>query len=536
MPFFNSLLREFFDLDSTFSQLNSLPIQCNTVAAARTTSFNGPNGTTGTTSAVAVARTQTFKYQHQSQPHLRITHSQRPRMITYQGTNNQNNNNNNHVKQTNQNYRMLTAAPKPVEHQMPRRSSSVADRAWESSLRKHDGTMEKLLPAIPNPHARNQRSRPRARSSDRVPIKRRNYRNSLTLDESVDLKSMQESDESNSPKMERKGSRRSLKSSRRKSRHDSNIGFDDYVRKNRLDSDLINDLSNEIISKNPGVSWKDIAGLDEAKSLLQEAVVLPMIMPEFFRGIRRPWKGILMIGPPGTGKTMLAKAVASECKTTFFNVSSSTLTSKYRGDSEKMVKHLFEMARYQAPSIIFIDEIDALCSSRGSDSEHEASKRFKAELLMQMDGLNSGDDSDEKVVMVLAATNYPWLIDEAFRRRFEKRIYIPLPNVQARRALLDINLRKMQVEEDTDLNEIADNLQSYSCADITNLCRDAAMMSMRKHIKDKPLEELRQIKKEDIDKPLTKEDFDAALERCKRTSTEDECSKYEVWMEKHGSF
>ncbi|GLH13257.1 Spastin [Gryllus bimaculatus] len=294
-------------------------------------------------------------------------------------------------------------------------------------------------------------------------------------------------------------------------------------------------LEREIVQRNLKVRWDEIAGLQNAKTILQEAMVLPVLMPEFFKGIRRPWKGILMVGPPGTGKTMLAKAVATECGSTFFNVSSSVLTSKYRGDSEKIVRLLFDMAKFYAPSTIFIDEVDSLCSVRGADSEHEASRRFKSELLIHMDGLDAEQHEEGKYVMVLAATNHPWDIDEAFRRRFEKRIYIQLPDETTRRALLELCLKTLAVENDIDVSNLAQRLDGYSGADITNVCRNAAMMSVRREIAGRTTEEIKNIKKEDIDLPVTAQDFEDALARCKASVSKKDVERYEQWMGEYES-
>eukprot|EP00049_Salpingoeca_infusionum_P007989 m.128883 g.128883 ORF g.128883 m.128883 type:complete len:511 (+) comp13880_c1_seq2:274-1806(+) len=302
-----------------------------------------------------------------------------------------------------------------------------------------------------------------------------------------------------------------------------------------FDPKLVSMLERDVVSTDPNIHWDDIAGHAKAKKLLEEAVVLPMIMPDFFTGIRRPWKGVLMTGPPGTGKTLLAKAVATECNTTFFNVSSATLSSKYRGESEQLVRILFAMARHYAPSTIFIDEIDALCSSRGGANENEASLRVKSQLLIEMDGVDGALGDSSKIVTVLAATNFPWLIDEALRRRLEKRIYIPLPERAGRLQLFQINLKTITLSEDVDLEGLADRTEGYSGADITNVCRDASLMAMRRAIAGKSPAEIKalNIGKEDL--PTSMQDLTDALDKVAPSVGKDDIFKYDKWMRDFGA-
>jgi len=209
-----------------------------------------------------------------------------------------------------------------------------------------------------------------------------------------------------------------------------------------VDEQAAKSILNEIVVKGDEVHWEDIAGLDIAKNALKEAVVYPFLRPDLFMGLREPARGMLLFGPPGTGKTMLARAVATESKSTFFAISASSLTSKYMGESEKLVRALFTLAKVLTPAIIFVDEIDSLLSSRSGSGEHEATRRIKTEFLIQWSDLasaaagNQKTDGDPSRVLVLAATNLPWAIDEAARRRFVRRQYIPLPESHVRESQL----------------------------------------------------------------------------------------------------
>ena len=212
------------------------------------------------------------------------------------------------------------------------------------------------------------------------------------------------------------------------------------------------------------------------KKILNETIVLPTVRPDIFKGLLSPAKGILLYGPPGTGKTMLAKAIATECKSTFFNCSASTLTSKWMGEGEKLMKCLFAMANENAPAVIFMDEIDSIMGARGGQ-EHEASRRLKTEFLVQFDGVNSNSG---KNILVLAATNRPQDLDEAALRRLTRRIYLPLPDDPARRAIIEYKLKDANKNlSEEDMAAIVQETNGYSCADLNFVVKEAAMIPMR---------------------------------------------------------
>lgn len=296
--------------------------------------------------------------------------------------------------------------------------------------------------------------------------------------------------------------------------------------------DLAANLSRDIIRGSPDVKWETIKGLENAKRLLKEAVVMPIKYPKYFTGLLSPWKGILLFGPPGTGKTMLAKAVATECNTTFFNISASSVVSKWRGDSEKLVKVLFELARHNAPSTIFIDEIDAIISQRGeAHSEHEASRRLKTELLIQMDGLMKTNE----LVFVLAATNIPWELDGAMLRRLEKRILVPLPEPEARRAIFEELLPSVPDKEKLPYDLLTEKTEGFSGSDIRLLCKEAAMQPLRRIMVF--LEKEHEVLLEDeLPKvgPITREDVVTALKNT-RPSAHLHAQRYEKFNSDYGS-
>ena len=235
-------------------------------------------------------------------------------------------------------------------------------------------------------------------------------------------------------------------------------------------------LSGCIVQEKPNVKWEDVAGLEKAKEALKEAVIFPIKFPQLFQGKRKPWKGILLYGPPGTGKSFLAKAAATETHGSFFSVSAANIVSKWMGESERLIKGLFDLARKNKPAVIFLDEIDSVMGAR-SDNENDATRRLKTEFLIQMQGVGNDDEG----ILVLGATNIPWALDPAVRRRFQKKIYISLPELDARKVMFELNLKGTpNTLNDEQLEDLARRTDGFSGSDISTLTQDAIFEPVRK--------------------------------------------------------
>ncbi|XP_068483799.1 uncharacterized protein [Phaseolus vulgaris] len=249
----------------------------------------------------------------------------------------------------------------------------------------------------------------------------------------------------------------------------------DIVTENEFEKRLLADV---IPPNDIGVTFDDIGALENVKDTLKELVMLPLQRPELFcKGqLTKPCKGILLFGPPGTGKTMLAKAVATEAGANFINISMSSITSKWFGEGEKYVKAVFSLASKIAPSVIFVDEVDSMLGRRENPGEHEAMRKMKNEFMVNWDGLRT---KDSERVLVLAATNRPFDLDEAVIRRLPRRLMVNLPDAPNRAKILKVILAKEDLSSGLDLNAIASMTDGYSGSDLKNLCVTAAQRPIK---------------------------------------------------------
>ncbi|KAG4927037.1 hypothetical protein JHK82_052819 [Glycine max] len=322
-----------------------------------------------------------------------------------------------------------------------------------------------------------------------------------------------------------------------------------------LEPRLIEHVSNEIMDRDPNVRWDDIAGLEHAKKCVNEMVVYPLQRPDIFMGCRSPGRGLLLFGPPGTGKTMIGKAIAGEAKATFFYISASSLTSKWIGEGEKLVRALFGVASCRQPAVIFVDEIDSLLSQRKSDGEHESSRRLKTQFLIEMEGFDSGSEQilligiKFDLVINLVYVSYvrrytvvfviqgQQIVPKSLMKQHEGDLlkdfifpYLAQARAWITRNLLEKDgLFKLSSEE---MDIICKLTEGYSGSDMKNLVKDASMGPLREALGQGI--EITKLKKEDM-RPVTLQDFKNSLQEVRPSVSPNELVTYEQWNKQFGS-
>lgn len=315
-------------------------------------------------------------------------------------------------------------------------------------------------------------------------------------------------------------------------------GIEKTLKDVELENEFEKKLLAEVIPPSEiDVKFEDIGALDEVKQSLKELVMLPLQRPELFTkgALTKPCKGILLFGPPGTGKTMLAKAVASQSGANFINVSMSTIASKWFGEGEKYVKGLFTLASKIAPTVIFVDEVDSILGRRERHGEHEAMRKIKNEFMSNWDGLKT--KSNERV-LVLGATNRPFDLDEAVLRRLSRRLLIDLPSLENRVKILKVILEKEDLESDFDVEALAQKTEGFSGSDLKNLCIAAAYQPIREILdKEKEGMETSESKEAKVEiRSLKMSDFEKSLQEISSSVSEDAVSITELrkWNEMYG--
>jgi SpoVK/Ycf46/Vps4 family AAA+-type ATPase len=280
------------------------------------------------------------------------------------------------------------------------------------------------------------------------------------------------------------------------------------------------------------IHWEDIGGLDDTKSTIKSAYGLALARKP--KGVEiKPWRNVLLYGPPGTGKTLLAAATAGSLDATFFNVKVSNLLSKYFGESSKLITALYAVARRMSPAVIFLDEFESLAPSRGSgDSGPE--KRIVSTLLAELDGLATKED--ESFILTMGATNLPWTLDSAILSRFQRRIYVPLPDEQARQAILALQLTRRGHKTALSMGQLVQQTQGYSGREIEQLCQTAiAHMTQSANpdllsVVDQGQEAVR--KYEIRVEPLSAQDFKAAFDQIRPIANQAMLQRYDDWAKK----